>query len=183
MKKALLTFVIIAAASLNATAENLFNTLLGKTDAEVENKLQQAWKHFFTPGDLSLYEADGQKSVYYETPDGMAFVMDTGSNDVRSEGGRSEGQTADLPGSNRQHRRLGAQLEFHPALHRRERQGGLLPIPSFRAQRHGPLENTSDGQGHRLFRRLSVAFPASRVACPSLLQGLPAVPGSKPSVA
>ena len=86
MKKALLTFVIIAAASLNATAENLFNTLLGKTDAEVENKLQQAWKHFFTPGDLSLYEADGQKSVYYETPDGMAFVMDTGSNDVRSEG-------------------------------------------------------------------------------------------------
>ena len=86
MKKALLTFVIIAAASLNATAENLFNTLLGKTDAEVENKLQQAWEHFFTPGDLSLYEADGQKSVYYETPDGMAFVMDTGSNDVRSEG-------------------------------------------------------------------------------------------------
>lgn len=86
MKKALLTFVIIAAASLNATAENLFKTLLGKTDAEVENKLQQVWEHFFTPGDLSLYEADGQKSVYYETADGLAFVMDTGSNDVRSEG-------------------------------------------------------------------------------------------------
>ena len=86
MNKALLTFVIFAAASINASAENLFKTLLGKSDTEVNNKLEQVWKHFFTPGDLSLYEADGQKSVYYETADGLAFVMDTGSNDVRSEG-------------------------------------------------------------------------------------------------
>ncbi|MGM9699244.1 MAG: glycosyl hydrolase family 8 [Prevotella sp.] len=86
MNKALLTFVIFAAASVSTSAENLFKTLLGKTDAEVNDKLEQVWKHFFTPGDLSLYEADGQKTVYYETADGMAFVMDTGSNDVRSEG-------------------------------------------------------------------------------------------------
>ncbi len=75
----------ILASSL-AQAENLFSTLLGKTDAEVEERLNSLWDHFFTPGDLSLYEADGQKSVYYETSDGMAFVMDTGNNDVRTEG-------------------------------------------------------------------------------------------------
>lgn len=86
MRKTLLTLVTIAAVNINATAENLFKTLLGKSDAEVEQRLEQVWKHFFTPGDLSLYEADGQKTVYYETPDGLAFVMDTGSNDVRTEG-------------------------------------------------------------------------------------------------
>lgn len=44
------------------------------------------WNHFFTPGDITRYEQDGEKSVYYETADGLAFIMDTGSNDVRTEG-------------------------------------------------------------------------------------------------
>ncbi len=35
---------------------------------------------------LSRYEADGEKSVYYEVGDSMAFILDTGSNDVRTEG-------------------------------------------------------------------------------------------------
>ena len=86
MKKTLLTLAIMAATTTTANAENLFKTLLGKTDAEVDRKIENIWGHFFTPGDLSLYEADGQKTVYYNSPDGLAFVMDTGSNDVRTEG-------------------------------------------------------------------------------------------------
>lgn len=86
MKKTLLTLVCLAATGLTVNADNLFKKLLGKTDAEVNEKLETAWNHFFTPGDLSLYEADGQKTVYYESADGLAFIMDTGSNDVRTEG-------------------------------------------------------------------------------------------------
>ena len=52
----------------------------------MEARLQQVWNHFFTPADLARYEAPGETSVYYETADGLAFIMDTGNNDVRSEG-------------------------------------------------------------------------------------------------
>lgn len=67
-------------------AQGLFGTLLGKSEAEVTEHLNMMWKHFFTPGDLSRYEKDGEKSVYYETSNGLGFIMDTGSNDVRTEG-------------------------------------------------------------------------------------------------
>ena len=65
---------------------NLFSTLLGKSQAEVDARIDSLWVHFFTPGDLSRYEADGEKTVYYEVGDSMGIIVDTGSNDVRTEG-------------------------------------------------------------------------------------------------
>lgn len=84
--RTLLTTVALCLATLSAHAGNLFTSLLGKSEAEVEARLQQVWNHFFTPADLARYEAPGETSVYYETADGLAFIMDTGNNDVRSEG-------------------------------------------------------------------------------------------------
>lgn len=54
------------------TANNLFTSILGKSQAEVDARIDSVWTHFFTPGDLSRYEADGEKSVYYEVGDSMA---------------------------------------------------------------------------------------------------------------
>ena len=76
----------ILLAPVTAWAENMFNTLLGKSDEETATKIESVWQHFFTPGDLALYENPGQKSVYYLDGDDKGFVMDTGSNDVRTEG-------------------------------------------------------------------------------------------------
>lgn len=73
-------------APVTAGAENMFNTLLGKSDEETAAKIESVWQHFFTPGDIALYENPGQKSVYYLDGDDKGFVMDTGSNDVRTEG-------------------------------------------------------------------------------------------------
>ena len=84
--RTLLTTVAFCLATLSANAGNLFTSLLGKSEAEVEARLQRVWNHFFTPADLARYEAPGETSVYYETADGLAFIMDTGNNDVRSEG-------------------------------------------------------------------------------------------------
>ena len=68
------------------TSNNLFSTLLGKSDAEVQARIDSIWTHFFTPGDISKYDADGEKCVYYEVGDSMGIIVDTGSNDVRTEG-------------------------------------------------------------------------------------------------
>lgn len=84
--KTLFASIVACMVSLTASAENLFSTLLGKSDKEVEQRLENVWNHFFTPADLGKYEEPGETSVYYETPDGLAFIMDTGNNDVRSEG-------------------------------------------------------------------------------------------------
>ena len=65
--------------------ENYFKTLLGKTDEETKAKIDRVWEHFFTPGDMSVYENDDQRSVYYLDGD-KGFILDTGSNDVRTEG-------------------------------------------------------------------------------------------------
>ena len=69
-----------------ATSSNLFSTLLGKSEAEVQARIDSIWTHFFTPGDISKYNADGEKCVYYEVGDSMGIIVDTGSNDVRTEG-------------------------------------------------------------------------------------------------
>ena len=69
-----------------STSTNLFSKLLGKSQAEVDARIDSLWVHFFTPGDLSRYEADGEKTVYYEVGDSMGIIVDTGSNDVRTEG-------------------------------------------------------------------------------------------------
>ena len=65
---------------------NLFASLLGKSEAEVQARMDSLWNHFFTPGDLGRYEADGESTVYYEVGDSMGIILDTGNNDVRSEG-------------------------------------------------------------------------------------------------
>lgn len=65
--------------------ENYFNTLLGKSDEETRAKIEGAWNHFFTPGDMSLYENSDQSSVYYLDGD-TGLILDTGNNDVRTEG-------------------------------------------------------------------------------------------------
>ncbi len=82
------TFLLLSSLSAHAkkTSENYFATQLGLSQQEVDNKINSLWKHFFTPGDFSKYEQDGQKSVYYEVNDSMAFILDTGSDDVRTEG-------------------------------------------------------------------------------------------------
>ena len=82
----IIILLFLAVLPFEGRAENLFATLLGKSEAEVNQRLDDIWHHFFTPADISRYEQDGEKSVYYTTADGMAFVMDTGSNDVRTEG-------------------------------------------------------------------------------------------------
>ena len=57
---------------------NLFVKYLGKTQEQVDQKIQTAWNHFFNPS--------GSNRVYYETNDNMAYIFDTGNNDVRTEG-------------------------------------------------------------------------------------------------
>ena len=47
-----------------AKSNNLFLTLLGKSEAEVQARVDSIWTHFFTPGDISKYDADGEKCVY-----------------------------------------------------------------------------------------------------------------------
>ncbi len=76
---------LILISSSICKGENYFNTLLGKTDEETQAKIDGVWNHFFTPGDLSVYENDDQHSVYYLDGD-KGFILDTGSNDVRTEG-------------------------------------------------------------------------------------------------
>jgi len=61
------------------TYQNLFRDYLGKTDAEVQAKLDDAWQHFF-------YGSDDYERVYYPVGDDMAYIYDVGSGDVRSEG-------------------------------------------------------------------------------------------------
>lgn len=86
MKRLIATGIILSfSASCVCLAENYFKTLLGKSDEETQAKIEATWKHFFTPGDLSMYEADDQSPVYYLSGDD-AFIMDTGNNDVRTEG-------------------------------------------------------------------------------------------------
>ncbi len=80
-----LTIAVVLTA-FPMSGENLFTTLLGKDREEVDRRIDDLWHHFFTPGDLDRYDRDGEKSVYYLSDDGMAFIMDTGNNDVRTEG-------------------------------------------------------------------------------------------------
>jgi oligosaccharide reducing-end xylanase len=89
MKKILFALMLLSCKSHVESVEptnNLFATCLDKSKTEVKARLDSLWQHFFTPGDLSRYEADGEKTVYYEVGDSMAFILDTGSNDVRTEG-------------------------------------------------------------------------------------------------
>ncbi len=63
----------------SGTYRNLFRDMLGKSDAEIEKKIDAAWQQLF------YGEADFER-VYYPVGDDMAYVMDIGNDDVRSEG-------------------------------------------------------------------------------------------------
>ena len=58
---------------------NLFEEYLGKSDAEVESKLNAAWDQLF-------YGNDDSERVYYPVGEDMAYIEDIGNGDVRSEG-------------------------------------------------------------------------------------------------
>ncbi len=81
----MLTSGIMLMSSSICYGENYFNTILGKSDEETKAKIDEVWNHFFTPGDMSVYENADQHSVYYLDGD-KGFILDTGSNDVRTEG-------------------------------------------------------------------------------------------------
>jgi oligosaccharide reducing-end xylanase len=64
---------------LSGEYPNLFQSYLGKTDEEIQLKIDQAWDQLF-------YGDDGFERVYYPVGDDMAYLMDIGNGDVRSEG-------------------------------------------------------------------------------------------------
>ena len=54
-----------------------FKTYLGKTDEEIQGKLDQLWNHYF--------KGDNNSKVYYDQGS-EAYILDVNNNDVRSEG-------------------------------------------------------------------------------------------------
>src|SRR6187551_1637356 len=78
-----LLFILGLASVMPAAAapqtRNLFHELLGKSEAELDAKINAAWRHFFA-GD------DKTQRVYYPVGADMAYIADIGNNDVRSEG-------------------------------------------------------------------------------------------------
>lgn len=56
---------------------NLFNEFLGVTQEQTDERLAQIWHHFFT---------DNDTKVYFQDSDSTAYIYDTGSHDVRTEG-------------------------------------------------------------------------------------------------
>jgi oligosaccharide reducing-end xylanase len=66
-------------AAATGQYRNLFKEYLGKTDAEIEARLQGAWRQLFA-GDPDA------ESLYYPVAGGMAYVPDINNHDVRSEG-------------------------------------------------------------------------------------------------
>ena len=58
---------------------NLFAEYLGKSDAEVQAKIDAAWEQLF-------YGNNDSERVYYPVGDDMAYIEDIGNGDVRSEG-------------------------------------------------------------------------------------------------
>ncbi|MBK8476367.1 MAG: glycoside hydrolase [Opitutaceae bacterium] len=58
---------------------NLFGELLGKSEAEVQAKIDAAWVQLF-------HGRDADQRLYYPVGDDKAYIADVGSGDVRSEG-------------------------------------------------------------------------------------------------
>ena len=52
----------------------------GRTALEVSTRLDQIWNQFFVNGDVN------SERLYYEVGNDMAYILDTGNNDIRSEG-------------------------------------------------------------------------------------------------
>lgn len=58
---------------------NLFTEMLGKTDAETQKRIDAAWQQLF-------YGDNDNERVYYPVGDDLAYLVDIGNDDVRSEG-------------------------------------------------------------------------------------------------
>ena len=58
---------------------NLFKEYLGKSDEEIQAKIDTAWEQLF-------YGSDDFERVYYPVGEDMAYIQDIGNGDVRSEG-------------------------------------------------------------------------------------------------
>jgi oligosaccharide reducing-end xylanase len=58
---------------------NLFTELLGKSEAEIAQKIDRAWQQLF-------YGDNDTQRVYYPVGRDMAYIKDIGSDDIRSEG-------------------------------------------------------------------------------------------------
>jgi oligosaccharide reducing-end xylanase len=58
---------------------NLFAEYLGKSDTEIQTKIDAAWNQLF-------YGNDSTERVYYPVDSEMAYIEDIGNQDVRSEG-------------------------------------------------------------------------------------------------
>jgi oligosaccharide reducing-end xylanase len=58
---------------------NLFKEYLGKSDEEIQTKINAAWDQLF-------YGNDDSERVYYPVGEDMAYMEDIGNGDVRSEG-------------------------------------------------------------------------------------------------
>ncbi len=58
---------------------DLFAASLGKTEAEVQAKIEAAWQQLF-------YGSDSTQRVYYPVGEDMAYIEDIGNSDVRTEG-------------------------------------------------------------------------------------------------
>ena len=58
---------------------NLFADYLGKNDAEIQAKIDVTWNQLF-------YGDDASQRVYYPVGTDMAYILDTGNDDVRTEG-------------------------------------------------------------------------------------------------
>jgi oligosaccharide reducing-end xylanase len=58
---------------------NLFADYLGKSNEEIEAKIDAAWDQLF-------YGNDSSERVYYPVGNDMAYILDTGNDDIRSEG-------------------------------------------------------------------------------------------------
>ncbi|HEY7375221.1 MAG TPA: glycosyl hydrolase family 8 [Polyangia bacterium] len=66
------------ACTAPAAYRNLFVEMLGKTQADVDGKVNTAF--------MQLFHGTGQQPIYYELGADQAFIQDIANNDVRSEG-------------------------------------------------------------------------------------------------
>lgn len=73
------TTPVPAGAFTSGRYRNLFKEMLSKSDADIQTKLDAAWKQLF-------YGNDDTQRVYYPVGADMAYVMDIGNGDVRTEG-------------------------------------------------------------------------------------------------
>jgi xylan 1,4-beta-xylosidase len=61
------------------TCRNLFQEYLGVSYSSLDTKIDVAWNQLF-------YGDDSDQRIYYPVDDNMAYILDTGNGDVRSEG-------------------------------------------------------------------------------------------------